>query len=285
MRRLLALALVLSMPGIALAQRTASPPAREVELMEAGAAPQRPLRHRFSAGQSARFRIGIRTSVQISAGGRDTSVPVPRMIMETEVGPTEVPSPGRMRYAFRVTRADLEEGGAPEVRERLERDVGALVGTHGTAEIDERGTVVQFDFALPSNASPELQQQAASLRSTLGQLLPRFPEEPVGVGARWRIRDTIQLPQVALEIATVYRLRRWEGDRIELEVRIERGQGGGPLPAGVDVEIGGTGRTQMRLGSLATRQHAETRAELQIPSPAGNARVVLTSSQEITPAR
>jgi hypothetical protein len=263
---------------------TSDPPVqREVELIEPGAAPQRPLRHRFVAGQSARFRARIRTGLQIAAGGREQSVDVPRMVIETDVGPTEV-SHGHLRYAFRVTRADLEAGGSPEVREQLEHEIAALVGARGSVELDDRGTVVHLAFELPANASPSLRQQASSLRSMMGQLLPRFPREPVGIGARWRIRDTIALPQMSLEIATVYELRRWEGDRIDLAVRIERGEGsGGQLPPGVSVDVAGEGRTLMRIGSLATRQRAESRSEVHAPSPSGSARIVMTASQDIAP--
>lgn len=285
MRVALALALLTITPGLAWAQQSgAPPPQREVELIEPGTAPLSPLRHRFAPGQTARFRARIQSSVQITAGGRDSSVPVPPIVLETEVGPTETPSAGHFRYAFRVTRATLGQGGSPEVRQRLEHDIAALSGTHGVVEIDERGTVEHITCDLPANASQELQQTVASLRQVMGQLLPRFPREPVGVGARWRIRDTVQLPQMSIEIATVYELRRREGDRIDLAVRIERGEGsGGQLPEGVHVDIGGSGRTLMRIGSLATRQQVESRSEVRVPSPAGEARIVMTARQEVTP--
>ncbi len=260
-----------------------SPGQREVELIEAGEGPLRPLRHHFTAGQSARFRAHIRQGVTVSSSAGEQSVPMPPMVIEVEVGPTEV-THGHLRYPFRFTGATLEEGGSDEVRERLEHDIGGLVGTHGRVEIDDRGAVVDFQFELPAGASQQIQQQASALRTMIGQLLPRLPREPVGVGARWRIRDTAQLPQMSIEVASVYELRRWEGDRINLALTISRGEGGAQLPEGVEVDITGNGRTLMRLGSLAVRQRAESRLELDGPTAQGRAHVVMTSSQQLTPA-
>jgi hypothetical protein len=279
----LLLGALLALPAVAYAQQ---PAAGEVELVTPGAAPQRLLRHRFVAGQTVRVRMRVRTTAAISLGGREQTVAAPRVVAETEIGPTQVLAGGRMRYTFRITRADLEQGGDAELRAHLQQVVRGLVGLGGATEIDDRGTVASFDFQLPRSASQELQQQAAALRGLMGQLLPRFPREPVGVGARWRIRDSVQLPQLSLDIVTTYVLRRWQGDRIQVDVHIGRADGGTErLPEGVAVSVEGSGRTVMRLGSLAMRQALESRSEITSSTPEGPAHIVLTTSQEVGPAR
>jgi hypothetical protein len=276
-------ALAALFPSISLAQ-----PRPEVELLEPGAEPRRPLRHNFVAGQTTRVRMRMQTQMQMQMGSEENSVPVPPIVIVTEVGPTSIPRAGRMRYAFRFTGVDIE-GGDAEMREQLQTALAGVVGMHGTAEIDDRGAVQDIDLELPSNASPEVRQQAEALRQAMGQMLPPFPREPVGVGAVWRSRSEISLPQMSIAIHTIHTLRSWNQstNEIMLDVRIERasGSGTGQLPPEVTVEITGNGRTQTRLGTLRSRTRMRTRASIRVPSPQGELRIRLESSQELTPAR
>lgn len=252
----------------------------EVELVEAGTAPHRPLRHRFRAGQRQSLRLRIQSRMHIEAAGREQSVVVPAMVIDLGLGPTRVTSEGNLRYRFEVEGLSAS-GGEAAARAQIEEQLSALVGTSGTAEIDERGRSVRFDYALPDSVPEQIRQQAESLRSSLAELLPRFPREPVGVGAVWRIEDTLRMPQMEVRMATVYRLRRWEGDAIELSVTIESGEG--QVPEGVEVDIGGNGRQRFELGSLVVDARVLSDADMQVQSPRGEMRIRMQTRTEVRP--
>jgi hypothetical protein len=254
---------------------------RRVELVDAGQSPQRPLRHRFTAGQRQSLSLRIQTQMQIRMGDRDASVPVPITSLELALGPTEVTSADHLRYEFRVTDLSVD-GGEEEAREQIRQALSGLVGTSGTAEVDDRGRTVRFDYELPESIPPQLRQQAQSLRNALTELLPRFPREPVGVGAVWRIRDTLRMPQMSVEIATMYRLRRWEGDRVELQVRIESGEGG-ELPEGVQMDVGGSGRQRFVVGTLESRTRVQSTAEVVMTGPRGQMQIRMRTRTQVQP--
>ncbi|HJL15172.1 MAG TPA: hypothetical protein RMH99_05925 [Sandaracinaceae bacterium LLY-WYZ-13_1] len=252
-----------------------------VELVEAGSGPREPLRHRFEAGQRQSLRLRLRSDMRIQVGDRTQEVEVPEMIMRLELGPSRVTDEGHMRYGFRL--ADLGvEGGDAQAREQISQALAGLVGTSGATEIDERGRTVDFEYELPDSLSPQVRQQAQSLRSALVGLLPRFPREPVGVGAVWRIRDTMRLPQASVQIETLYRLRRRRGDRVELQVRIESSDAA-ELPEGVQMDVNGHGRHRFVLGSLQTRARVETTAEVQMTGPRGSMRMRMHSENHVDP--
>lgn len=287
MRRasLLALALVGLMTNAALAQPAqpdqASVSQTDVELLEAGASPQRPLRHRFEAGQRAQYRLRIDTQVRVQAGSRNQAVDMPVMVLDVDVGPSRVRR-GHLRFPFRMVAMDLD-GGDERARAPLEEQLEGLVGTGGTVEFDERGRMVEFDYELPDSASPETRARAATMRESLGQLLPRFPREPVGLGAQWRIRDQLQMPGMSVQIATVYRLRRWEGDRIELQVRIESGRE--PATQAMQMNVEGSGRQRFVLGTLQTRSRQRSEAQVAAQGPNGQLRIEMRSHNEVEPRR
>ena len=184
----------------------AQPRAADVELVAAGEAPTRVLRHRFGAGLTQRLRLRIQTQMRVQLGDRDQTVPVPIMRLDLTLGPTRLVAGGHLGYAFRVTGVGVEGEAAPDVIERVRAQLQGLVGLHGKAQIDDRGSIIDFAYELPADASEQLRNQSGMLRQSLTQLLPRFPEEPVGVGAQWRIRDQLALPQTHVAVATTYTL-------------------------------------------------------------------------------
>lgn len=252
----------------------------EVELVEPGQGPRRELRHRFAAGQRQRLRVQVQTRMHMAAGARENTVVIPAMVIDLALGPTELTDAGHLRYAFRITGIGAE-GGDDRARAQIQEQLGALRNTGGTAEVDERGGIVRFEYELPESVAPEIRQQAQALRSSLSELLPRFPREPVGVGAVWRVRDTLRMPQVEVEMATLYRLRRWEGDRIELQVRIESGDG--DLPEGVRIDVGGSGRQRFELGSLEVDGRVQSEADMQMRGPQGEMRIRMQTRSQVRP--
>lgn len=288
MKHLVCLAVLLLAPSLAAAQQ---PPAGEppqaqvtqsdVELISAGRGPQRELRHRFAAGQTARLRLRIDSQMRVRAGERDQSVDAPVQVLDIDVGPSTL-NGGNMQLPVRLVAVSLD-GGDERARTAMEGQIQGLVNSRGQIEVDPRGRVIRFDFQIPDTASREAQALAQPITQNLGQLFPRFPEQAVGPGAQWRIRDTMSMPNMQVEIATVYRLRVWDGDRIELQVRVESGRE--PATRAVAMSVEGSGRQRYVLGTLQTRARLRTNAEIQARGPNGAMQLTLRSRNEIEPRR
>lgn len=290
MKHLALSAALLLAPSLASAQQPPaegeSPPqARvtqsEVELISAGRGPQRQLRHRFAAGQRARIRLRIDSQMRVQAGERDQEVDAPVQILDIDVGPSTM-SGRNISLPVRLVAASVD-GGDEQARASMSEQIQSLVSSHGVLVVNPRGQVVTFDFQVPSTASRQATALAQPLTQNLGQLLPRFPEEAVGPGAQWRIRDSMSMPNMQVEIATVYRLRVWDGDRIELQVRVESGRE--PATQAMAMTVEGSGRQRYVLGTLQTRARLRTHAEIQARGPNGAMQLTLRSHNEIEPRR
>jgi len=283
MRSLLtALCLTLLVPAASAFAQDAEEEAPPVELIEAGAAPQRLLRHRFVAGQSQPVRLRVQSQMRMSIGTRVQMIPMPIMRMDIAFGPTEVTSEGHLRYAFRITDVGVSGGEREELNARVQETISGLIGANGLTEIDDHGTVLEFDYQLPDGSSAELQQQSHILREAMTRLLPRFPDEPVGVGARWRVTDDLPLPNMSVRVGTTYELTSWQGDFIEISVSTETVEGDGSDNR-ANVDVGGSGRLRFELGTLRMRGRVQTIAAAQIRGPQGEMRMRIRTRMQVSP--
>lgn len=261
----------------------AAPTIGEIELVSAGDGTRAPLRHRFRPGQSQGLRLRIQMNMQIAMGERDAAVSAPTMVMDLDLGPTEVTPEGHLRYAYRVTEV-VTEGGDEQARAQVTQAIQGLRGAHGTAVLDDRGRVLDFDYQLADGADPRLRQQATSLRDAMTQLLPRFPAEAVGIGAVWRVRDELRLPNMAIGMFTEYRLRSRHGDTIELQMRVRSDDTAArDLPPNAHLDVSGTGRSRFVIGSLDTRSRSQSTAEIAMDSPNGQMRIHMETRNQVAP--
>lgn len=250
-----------------------------VELVAPGNGPREVLRHRFVAGQTQPVTMRVQSQMRIAVGSRIEMFPMPVLRMDMRFGPTSVAS-GHLRYPYEIVGVGISGGESESVNERVQAQIGALVGAHGTVEVDDRGTVVDFSYELPDGAPRELQNQSRMLRDSLTQLLPRFPAEPVGVGGSWRVIDDMSLPNMSVRIGTTYTLLAREGDRIELDVSVAV-MPDAPNPARIDVS--GSGRLRFQIGTLRSYGRVQTIAAAEIRGPMGPARMRMRSRMQITP--
>ncbi len=254
-----------------------------VELVEAGASPQRALRHRFVAGQTQPVRLRVQSEMRMMMGDRDNTVPMPILRLDVRFGPTTITESGNLRYAFLVTDVGTSGGTDEDINARVQEQITGLVGANGHTELDDHGRVVSFEYQLVEGASPQLQQQAGILRDALTRLLPRFPDEPVGVGAEWRVSDTLSLPNMQVGVVTSYRLVSWQGDRIELSLNTHTVDEDGEPANPARIDVSGSGRLRFELGTLRAHGRLQTVAAARVRGPAGEMRMRIRTRMQITP--
>ncbi|MCA9607875.1 MAG: hypothetical protein KC619_19835 [Myxococcales bacterium] len=271
----LALAGVLGFSSLVQAQGT-----DQIEIVEPGNGPREPLRHRFVAGLTQPVTLRVQSQMRMALGSRIQMIPMPVLRMDIRFGPTEVTN-GHLRYPYEITGVGISGGESEGMNERVREQINGLIGTHGIAEIDERGAVVDFSYELPDGASRDLQNQSRMLRDSLAQLVPRFPDEPIGVGGSWRVIHDLPLPNMTVRVGTTYRLVSRHGDLIELDINTAVMEDA-PNPARIDVS--GSGRLRFQIGTLRTFGRVQTVAAAEIRGPQGPMRMRIRSRMQITAA-
>ncbi len=91
-------------------------------------------------------------------------------------------------------------------RAGLEQVLALLDGLEGTTVSDLRGRVLDVELPVPPDAPAELravlEPLIQGLDSQASQLSVAFPEEPVGVGARWRTTTSVVVSGLGFDVVT-----------------------------------------------------------------------------------
>ena len=155
----------------------------EPELVDPGAEPRQELRYRFVEGQTGTMAMDMTMDMATTMDG----VPMDEAAGTFDLGAqlamtvTDVYDDGSARVEQTFTGYAFGETGDPTVDTELEAMSEQLEGVTVWQVIDDRGAVLEFGNDGFEGLPPELQQQALD---SIYSVQP-FPEEAVGVGARW----------------------------------------------------------------------------------------------------
>jgi len=201
-------------------------------LVEPGAAPRRELRYRYPIGKAEPIEIAMKMTITIvngeaapgAAAPPTTKAELPTIKTQIRIDPLGVSPAGDLKYEFHVvkTSVDGDVPIPPELREKLEAELGRMNGTGGWALVSPRGLVKRSVYEIPRDAPPEVAQTMESLRQAMQQLATPFPAEAVGVGARWETVSSVKTQLVKMTQTTRYQIAEWTGDRGTLKIEVSQ---------------------------------------------------------------
>jgi hypothetical protein len=159
-------------------------------LLEAGQAPRRRLRYRWRLDQKEQLAMDLRTSAATEiAGSKQPEIPLPPVHIVLDIDPRSITPEGDLRYAWRVSAATvISQPQTPSpIADGMRAEVSAVDHLAGTAMVTSRGlcTAVSVEIA-PSLDAGATGQMVEQVRQTLRDIAAPFPEEDIGIGARWQ---------------------------------------------------------------------------------------------------
>ena len=206
-------ALALLIPAAAVADQPPAKPDSDgprVRLLAPGRPPLRTLRYQAAVGQKGELSMGMTMSMEMSIAGQTLPATVlPEMRYGMEYRVTTVEPSGDIRYEFNFKDAKVNPGpnATPAVTEAMRGYLEKMSAMKGHVVVSTRGLVREADFVLPPDLDAQLRQFLEGMRQSLRQISAPFPEEAVGVGAKWEttLRATqngLTLDQTALSELT-----------------------------------------------------------------------------------
>ena len=233
-------------------------PAPEVTLVDAGKAPLRPLRVKPSVGAAQSLLMTMKMVMEMDAGPAmqvpRTALPVMKLTMDAKV--TEVGKDGDARYEFVLGEAEVVDGpGAnPMMVEAMRKSLTGMKGLSGHAVVSPRNFTREANIVVPLTADPTLRQFMDGMKQSMNQLSAPFPEEAVGVGAKWRVKTALVQSGITLEQVAAYEITAMEGDRVSAKVSIDQKAQpqeikGPQVPAGVKMSV--VSMTSKGVGEIA----------------------------------
>jgi len=271
------------------ATTTTAPPAEgaaTVTLLDPGAEPRQALRFEVDEGDAD--SITQRNELQLvqEVGGQTQEVALPPTEVDVDYVARDVTDGSFTAVgSYSGTRVD---GGDPavaaEVERLLEQLRDATVATTMTARGEVLGTEIE---GLGDTGNPVFDQLASSLVDQASSLSFPFPEEPVGLGARWEVTSAAELSGLPIETRYVVTLTSLDGDvaaaDLESTLRFVPGEveiQGTPAEV-LDGELTGTGTVSWDLAAgLVPRLSLENAGTVTID--VGGTRLVQRQTQRST---
>jgi hypothetical protein len=271
----------------------AKPPETTVKLLEAGAEPRAALRFQIPKGQRERATSTLRQ--------RRLRPPVlePKsttLILTHEI--KEAAPSGAYRYGMVLDELRMETGTSPDssVGKALLAALATLKGATASATISDRGHVTDTAFPPHAGTLPLAEgrfEHALDQMQNLGS--PLLPEEPVGIGARWEVLESITVDGAPFDSSVVCTLTAREKDRLDLDLVLKQTAQPHELPgqpAGTKIEVlsliaHGSGKVTLDLTRLLpTKKSAKLaftrKARVTTPKTKGEVEVVDEHAVELS---
>ena len=183
--------------------------AQVIKLLTAGQMPRAPMRLAVIKGQQEKMVMTMKMAMAMDGVTKLPRTQLPPMLMTMGVTVTEVAANGDFRQDFMLEGSDVLEGDGspPAMVAAMRTSMGTMKGMKGHARLSNRGEVCESSLEIPDTVSPQQKQTMDGLQQSLQQVSIPFPDEPVGVGARWEVTSLLsQLQGMDLTQVTTYEL-------------------------------------------------------------------------------
>lgn len=204
-------------------EQQTSPDAVTVELIEAGTAPLRELRLKPQTGstQTSVMTMGLNQAMTI--GGQKLpaqNIPDTKITIETSV--TNIAENGDVEFGYSYTKIDVIDDPAnpSPLAAAMSGSMKSMVGTSGSAVINNRGFVQQSNINIPEGVPAQLKQSMEGMQNAMGQMSMPLPVEPVGVGSKWRVVQNINANGLQIKQTSVLEITELNEEGFSMNVTV-----------------------------------------------------------------
>jgi hypothetical protein len=151
--------------------------------------------------------------------GAGQAMALPAMSLSFDCEVKEVASGGDITMGMVLSDVGVDEGsgGVPGMAAAIKAAMGGMKGLSTTSTLSDRGVTKDSQVQLPADTDPQARQMLESMKDSLGQLAVLLPEEAVGPGAKWEVRQPVKSQEMTIMQTATYQLISSEGDRLSLK--------------------------------------------------------------------
>jgi hypothetical protein len=236
-----------------------------VTLTRAGRPPLARLRYDVAPDHHDRVALTMSSTMQMGLGTSAVPMEPPTIAITVDLGVSGRDADGSLRYGIAIESATVRGGasgdrGSAAQAAAIQRHAAKLVGLQGSAVVTARGFTTAATFSLDAIGDARVRELLEPLLASVQNLTMALPEEPIGVGARWEVREAVALAGPVLFRRTLCDVTSIDRTAVTLELSMEetappQGMRNVPLPRGAAMQLTnltgkGRGRATIRLDSL-----------------------------------
>lgn len=169
-----------------------------IEIVYAGSEPRHPLRYQIKKGDKLEVELSL--DVELDASGRGG--PLPTVIVGTELVANDALADGAMRIRATITSITARDvANSTLSADSMSQHMQLLKGTSLAGTLLPDGGIRDLRAEAATKLPPALAQQLETVSKSFQQIALPLPHVPIGNGAAWRLRRTIE--QNGMKLITV----------------------------------------------------------------------------------
>lgn len=160
-----------------------------LEVLSEGAEPRFQLKYQAPAGTKQKMEMSMDITMDIPMMGK---MSMPTMIMVADVEVVSIAADGKITNKMTFTGVELKDtkDSMPGIADAMKEPMEKIKGTSTTMVIEPSGKVVSMEVDAPND--PMLEQTMGQTKQGLDQMVAQLPDKPVGKGAKWRVKQSVE---------------------------------------------------------------------------------------------
>jgi len=217
----------------------------KITVVSTGGEPRKQLRYAVPASYRGHMTMDTTMSMAISMGEQAMpSMDMPTMRVAADLAVTSVSASGDITYnmAFTGMSVPNSAGIDPAVVAAIDSVGADLKSISGTVTVSNRGIAKDMQLDLTKMSNPQFSQMMDSLKTSLNSLSLALPEEAVGVGAHWQVRQAVSSSGATLFQSVECELTTMTANSVTIKTTVQQmappqAMQSPMLPPGTDVSI------------------------------------------------
>jgi len=238
-----------------------------IRVLDAGMTPRVPIRYRVQPGTAETLYLELARAQAMRAGDHGGQNNIPPIQLQVKLGPATPTPEGFIRHPVKITQlriSNMAEQMSPAKREQMEKVLAPLLSVEGWSEMDVQGRVRRSEFQGLEDLPPNLLSVLANVRTAL--LTVPFPDEPLGVQARWEVERRLLFAGIWANQVATYLIEKMERNQLQLRVTVR--QSASPQPFGDGrleaYQATVVGTVAVRLNEFTSYSEAEATSQMRI---------------------
>lgn len=189
-------------------------------LLDEGSQPRFPLRYAIPVG--TKQSLDMIMDIDMNIPGLVGEMTMPRMVMVTDLEVTKVDPDGAMHMDMVFTDIRIEDrpGTMAGVADAMKTEIDSMKGMKMTQVLAPNGRVKDMTVDT-SNLPPQMREQMKQAEQAVDQMTAILPDQPVGVGARWRVEQTVLQQGIRMNMNATYEVVEISEGHAKVKTQIE----------------------------------------------------------------
>ena len=194
-----------------------------VELISPGDMPRKELRFQPKVGKTESIIMTMKMGQKISVDGNSfpsPATPAQKFTLKTAI--KDVASNGDVSFEFEyanIEMVDDPENPSP-LTPALMNMLKPMIGSKGSAVVSDRGFTKKSEFKFKDGLAPQLKMMIDGMVDSVGKMSSPVPEEPIGVGGKWKVVQKLTTNGMALKQIFTHELTTLTADGFEITTEI-----------------------------------------------------------------